>query len=257
MQNVERVKPGYNDGQGWGSKPKIDFPPLLAKPPRAAPEGDLVTDLIVACVNVGPKFPAHYVWRLKAAAEKHLSMPFRFACITDRPREYQFIGSGVHVITPERPLPGWYSKINLFSPHTFPAGVRVLYFDLDVVITSSIDDLVKCPEPFIMIREFNPRNIAAHNSSVMSWRPPYAREIFDMPDEWMERSWGDQECIWTIMGNERIWDWPDTWMKSYKYHGRQGLPPEAKVMIFHGDPKPDAVNVGWVQEHWTNLEIPR
>ena len=37
---------------------------------------------------------------------------------------------------------------------------------------------------------------------------------------------------------------------SYKYHvrGKDMLPPEASVICFHGDPKPDDVGEEWVQE---------
>jgi hypothetical protein len=119
-----------------------------------------------------------------------------------------------------------------------------------VVISSSIDEFALCPEGFIMIREFNAKPLAAHNSSVMSWQVPYSAEIFtEFRDDWTRRSWGDQECIWAIMGNERIWDWPDEWVKSYKYHGRAGKAPAA-VTVFHGDPKQDAVPEQWVAENW-------
>lgn len=253
---MERVHPGYNDQQGWGSLGRIKFPPLLTNPPRAFPGGiNAHTEIIVACVCVGPKFPSHYVHRLRAGVAKHLSFPHRFACITDRPHHLGGIGSKIWTLPPERPLPGWYSKINLFSASSFPAGCRVLYFDLDVVITGSLDDLVMCEEPFVMIREFNARPIAAHNSSVMSWVPPYPADCFEMPDDWMERSWGDQECIWTIMGNDRIWDWPEQWVRSYKYHVRpiREVPINCRVVVFHGDPKQDAISDGWVREHWIDL----
>ena len=250
---MDRVEPGYNNKQNWGNQPRIKFPPMV-EPKRAAPSGiNAHTDIIVACVCVGPKFPAHYVFRLKAMVEKHLSLPHKFACITDRNSDFAFVGSGIHVIPPDRPLPGWYSKINLFSPTSFPAGARVLYFDLDIVITGSIDDLVMCEEPFIMIKEFNAKPESLFNSSVMSWVPPYTAEVSAMPDDWMQRSWGDQECIWTIMGNDRIWAWPDAWVKSYKYHGRGGIPKDCRVMVFHGDPKPDAVKEPWVLEHWVDV----
>ena len=254
---MDKVEPGWNNKQGWGKLPKLAFPPLLDNPPRAQPSGiNASTDIIVCCVCTGPKFPKHYVFRLQAMVKKHLSFDHTFACITERKSDFGFIGSGIHVIPPERPEfnGSWYSKINLFSPHTFPHGTRVLFFDLDVVIIDSIDDLVLCEEPFIMIREFNAKPEAAHNASIMSWVPPYPADCFAMPSDWTERSWGDQECIWTIMGNERIWDWPDPWVKSWKYHGRaNNLGDDCRVVIFHGDPKPDAVHSQLVEEHWTNI----
>lgn len=249
---MKAVTPGYNDHQNWGDLERIKLPTVLAEPPRAHPDppGEC-TELFVVCVEVGTKFPAHYVHRLQAMVQRALPLPHKFVCITDKPSRYDGIGSGIWTVEPQRQLPGWYSKINLFDPETFEVGSRVIYFDLDVVIAGSLLDFVACPQPFIMIREFNAKPLAAHNSSVMSWQPPYASEIYTkFEDDWVRRSWGDQECIWAIMGNERIWDWPDSWVKSYKYHGRGSARPPAPITVFHGDPKQDAVPESWVAEHW-------
>lgn len=251
---MDKVKKGYNDAQSWGSLPKLKFPPLLDNPPRATPARDRKEDwpdLVVICVETWGKFPSHYVFRLQKMVERHLSRPHTFCVITDRPNEYAFIGSRVNPIPMTRPLPGWYSKINLFNPDMAVDQTRFLYFDLDVVITDSIDPLVECEEPFIMIREFNAKPEAAHNSSVMAWNNRYTADVFNkFADDWVERSWGDQECIWAIMGNDRIWDWPDEWIRSYKWHCRSGLPAGTRVAVFHGDPKQDDVNDKWVKEQW-------
>jgi len=248
---MQKVTPGYNDKQGWGDLERIKLPPLIADPPRAIPTELVDPEIFVACVEVDGKFPIHYVHRLRAMVHRNLSVPHKFVVITDRPSAYDGIGSGIWTVEPRRILPGWYAKINLFDPETFPVGSRVMYFDLDVVISSSITEFVFCQEGFIMIREFNPKPLAAHNSSVMSWKVPYTSEIFTkFEDDWVRRSWGDQECLWAIMGNERIWDWPDSWVKSYKYHGRNSSRPPAPITVFHGDPKSDAVPEAWVAEHW-------
>ncbi len=246
---MDKVKPGYH-GAGWGSGQRLKFPPVLKDPPRAGNTADLTTDLVVACVNTGTKFPSYYVDRLYRAVMRNLTEPARFMVLTDQKRHDYVEPVGQQII--DRPnLVGWYSKINLFSPAAFTAGVRVLYFDLDVVITGSLDLLAMCTEPFIMIRDFHPKPDSAHNSSVMAWKAGYANDVYEQfEDGWMERSWGDQECIWKILGNDRIWDWPDEWVRSYKWHGRGQLSPGARVVVFHGDPKPDAVSHPWVTENW-------
>lgn len=249
----QKVAPGYNDNQSWGDLEPLKLPPLLAEPPRAEPTGRLddMPELFVVCVEMWSKFPEHYVHRLRAMVNRHLWTDYKFVVITDQPNRYNGIGSGIWAVEPTRSLPGWYSKINLFDPDTFPAGSRVIYFDLDVVISGPLNPLAACEEPFIMIREFNAKPLSGHNSSVMSWQVPYTSEIFTkFEDDWVRRSWGDQECIWAIMGNERIWDWPDEWVKSYKYHGRGRPHPPAPITVFHGDPKQDAVADSWVVEEW-------
>ena len=37
-------------------------------------------------------------------------------------------------------------------------------------------------------------------------------------------------------------------MKSYKYHCGDGLPDDARVVCFHGRPKPADVSDGWVKQ---------
>ena len=247
---IRKVAPGYNDKQNWGDLPRLSFPPLLQNPPRASINETVpTTQLVIACVCVGDKYPAHYVTRIKSMAQRNTTYDTRFICITDR---HDLNLAPAETIRPRRDLPGWYSKINLFDPHNFPAGARVLYFDLDVVITGDLDPMWRAADPFVMIREFHPRPEGAHNSSVMSWTAGnYTREIFErFEDDCTRRSWGDQECIWKIMGNERIVNWPDPWVRSFKYHGRGGVPQDCRVMVFHGDPKPDAIAAPWISELW-------
>ena len=250
----ERVKPGYNDRRGFGDGPRLALPKVLADPPRAKPSDALRTELAVVCVEMHGKFPPRYVHILRAMVARRLDVPFRFYVITDRPKMYEYIGSGIRTIEPQRPkLEAWFCKINLFAPDQFTDGTRVLYFDLDVVVTGSLIDFATCRDPFVMIREFNPyAHQVAHNSSVMAWDAGgEAEEIFHtFGDDWCKRTWGDQEAIWAIMGNERVHDWPDSWVKSYKYHCQSGPPPGCRVVVCHGDPKPDAIRDPWLVSAW-------
>jgi hypothetical protein len=46
--------------------------------------------------------------------------------------------------------------------------------------------------------------------------------------------------------------WPAHWCISYKYEARRNgkLDPDTRIVVFHGDPKPDVVNDGFVIENW-------
>ena len=243
---MEKVERGYNDKQSWGDLPRIEMPPVI-EPRYVDDYGEPYGPLIVACVCVGPKFPAYYVERLRNMVDRHCSYEYTFECITDRDDLHDY----AYCRKPPRDLPGWYSKINLFHPGTFPVGSRVLYFDLDVIITGSIDPFFQARNPFCMIREFSTTNGMANNSSVMAWTAgDETLEINEQfEDDWMRKSWGDQECIWTIMGNERIWNWEPSTVCSYKYHGPD-VPENCRVMVFHGDPKACALDHNWIKEHW-------
>jgi len=191
--------------------------------------------LTVFCVYWGDKYDKAYVYALKEAVEKNLSTPHDFVCITTDSFP------GIQTRKPHVPYSGWWQKIGLFAPRI--ATGPSLYFDLDVVITGSLDYLV----PFTQHQFSSPSNWAQSGhggiqSSVMAWEgnwhEPY--ETFDYPVD-SERLWGDQEYLWELLG--------DNWVKmpqigSYKYHVRPtgSIPDDMAVCVFHGKPDPHEVS---------------
>ena len=152
--------------------------------------------------------------------------------------------------------PGWWGKLSLFKPGI--ATVTNLWLDLDVVVTGSLDDLVNDYGQCALAMPLNwaQSGHGGCQSSVMIWKqskymlPIY--KLFDPKDaRWPPVNdgylWGDQEWI-TKLRDDGVIDVtpinPD-WVKSYKYHCRNGLPKDCRVVVFHGDPKPDDVSESW------------
>jgi len=190
-------------------------------------------DLNVWCVCVGDKYHSGYVYALQEAVAKNLSIPHRFRCITTRRLQ------GIETRNPPVPYSGWWSKIGLFA-HNVATGPS-LYFDLDVVITGSLDYLVE----FTKYEFAAPANWARSGhggiqSSVMAWRGDWVEPYEYIKPQWpavTERLWGDQELLWEMLG--------DRWIRipgvcSYKYHVAPNgvIPADASVVVFHGEPKP-------------------
>lgn len=215
--------------------------------------------MIVVCVCYGTKYPNSYVHRLKKAVAKHLHIDHEFVCLSDREID------GVKTI----PLPqldkraeGWWQKVNLFWPGLFPDGKRVLYLDLDVVITGDLDVLVKqwAPEPLAMIFNFGPnRGHCAHNSSVLLWSAnderlmPIWLQYQNHAAQIMKTLHGDQCWMWRVL-RDNVANFPQELIVSYKYDCRhKNVDPRARVVVFHGDPKPDECREPWVRAHWYNL----
>jgi hypothetical protein len=193
--------------------------------------------------------------------EKNLSIKADFICLSDRPID------GVDcmkLVTPELqhadPFEGWWAKVSLFEPGLFNDGDRILYLDLDVVITGSLDAMAMqwAAQPLTMIYNFGPnRSHAAHNSSVMLWSANDDRlsKIYTSFDrKVMQQLHGDQCWIWRVL-RENIANWPDEYVKSYKYDCRsprwdahRGL---TRVVVFHGNPKPHEVRDAWVVKAWS------
>lgn len=194
--------------------------------------------LTVWCMNTNGHAPQSEVDILGRMVAENLSEDFEFRCIT------------------EADLPGWWGKVRLFAN----ACERNLWLDLDVVITGSLDGLVEPTENLRIIKNWAKSGWGGCQSSVMYWEGDRFRFISDDFDPaiayWPPRNepgilWGDQEWITKLRDEGRLeveYFSPDD-IVSYKYHCRDtGLPRGAKVVVFHGKPKPDEVGDPWVKE---------
>lgn len=203
----------------------------------------------VICVKWGDKYGPEWVYNLRAMVARHLSLPYQFVCMTDKPIE------DVRCIPCADGLPSWWSKVGLFRPGQFP-GLN-LYLDLDVVITGSLDDLVlqneyhgklAAPDDF-SYSLLNPKRglgpdmqrllggTGTVNSSVMVWRDDAARTVWeDFTPEKMQEVHGDQNWITQNLWPDKLKLLEGDHVCSYKYHILRGEPVRS-VVVFHGEPK--------------------
>jgi hypothetical protein len=202
----------------------------------------------VLCVKVGTKYGPEYVNRLGSMVRRNLSLEHRFHCVTDDSR-----GVEANILEVEEPqLPGWWQKLTVFKPDPWGLHNPILFLDLDVVILRGIDDFAREDTDFAIIEDFG---YDCYNSSVF-WLQPGAH-----PDVWtkftmdvMDRYPGDQNWITECVPNATLW--PSVWMVSYKRAIRRRLwfnpppPPDARIVVFHGKPKPHQVRDRFVREHW-------
>ena len=155
--------------------------------------------------------------------------------------------------------PGWWGKLGLFKPGI--CDVNNLFLDLDVVVTGSLDWVAQYADCVLAA----PSNWAQSGhggvqSSVMVWKSsrftlPIWKEFKREWAHWPPRNepgalWGDQEWITRLRDAGRIEVTPikADWIKSYKYHCRDGLPPDTRVVCFHGTPKPEDIKgAPWLQ----------
>lgn len=229
--------------------PKLKTPPL--RPTKFIEKTDWVPrDFVVACVWWGAKYPIEYVHNLARACAHYLS-PHEFHVITDRDRDgeewRELTRTGLIARPIQTEWKGWWNKIQLFKPNQFYAGQRILFLDLDVVITRELDCLVNTLDEFVMIENFGPnRSHAAYNSSAMLWTAGNdTRAIWEEFDPAaMDQLHGDQCWIWRCMDSRGISCWPREWVASYKYDIR-GKPQKERdqwppLIVFHGPPKPPA-----------------
>lgn len=200
--------------------------------------------LQIVCVKVGEKFRPEYVTHLQNGLRRHLHAPFSFACLTDDP-------SGLRCRTIpilRNDLTGWWHKVTLFSGDMDFVGNRVLYFDLDVVLTGDITPIIQHPASFATLRDRwqKPGTI---NSSFMLWNHDEYRHIydeFDGPGNWI----GDQNYITTKVDDPYfINDAYSEWVKSFKADLQNQEPiSDERLVYFHGLPRPWELE--WVHRIW-------
>lgn len=157
----------------------------------------------VACVWVrgNVKYGVEYVDKLRAMVRRHLSGDFRFVCLTDKPLQLPRGIEGIEIPNP-RPMFGWWSKLQLFSPSHGFSG-RMLYLDLDSLIVGSLDPIVDYPSAFALVPpagNFQPRTahqvVRRFNSSVMVWNAGEQDRVFlQWTPTVTRRLFGDQDWI--------------------------------------------------------------
>jgi len=228
--------------------------PVLPTPVKYSPITTPPEYLTVVCVWWGDLYGIDYVQKLYNSVKRNLSIPHQFYCIT----EHDHVPEGVRKIQTPSTSQGWWQKVNLFQPGLFPKESRILYLDLDVVITDSIDQIVSSSGDFVMIENFGPnKNHAAHNSSVVLWNPTDLTDhIFNAFDQSVTfELHGDQCWIWRVM-DKYITNFRKDLVDSYKYakilnwKRSRVDKPYSPVMIFHGNPKPHECGDAWVKQYW-------
>lgn len=213
--------------------------------------------LHVVCVRVGDKYGPDYVQVLSDMLARNLSErdDAKMWCLTDDPDS---LPDDVLPIVHNPELPGWWQKVYLFSKAMpWAIGDRVAYFDLDTVIVGRLEDLVQRKG---IIEDWA---WPGFNSSVMVWDHGEHAQVWDdftpdvmtRPSEPLaavlpagEVNGGDQEWIHQAAPDFPLL--PREWCVSYRWSGQGEPPPEAKVVCFHGAPKPHEVTDGWVPAIW-------
>lgn len=209
--------------------------------------------LHVCCIRAGEAFSPAYVEILFDSVRRNLAEGFEgdFTCFTDQ-------ADDLHPGIIKRPLPadlpGWWSKLALFKPDLFPAGDRVIFLDLDTVITGRIDALASYDVESAILRDFYRPN--GLQSAIMAWQAPELGAVWDdylaagcpTDDPGGDQAWIERSCAKRGIKPAILQDqFPDMFV-SYKQI--KGPPPKASVVVFHGKPRPHEVLTGWVPEVW-------
>lgn len=237
----------------------------------------LDTTIDCACVIHGTAYEWEYVEKLYSMLSRNLSWPIRFHVFTEADREVP-----AHMIKHSlQPWPGiegprraWWYKMQLFNPSQFQG--RMLYFDLDVIITGNLDWIIGADSRYFWtVRDFKylwrPESQTL-NSSVMYWdteKFPHIWRQFSSQDisKIVAKYKGDQDYLSDVIDYKNLRFLDSDRVQSWRWQVQDGgldfttrtytrpnsgaiMSPTARILVCHGQPKPHTIKDMCVVEHW-------
>jgi hypothetical protein len=234
----------------------------------------------ILCMKWGERYTADYVNRLHAMVRRNLSGSYRFVCLTDDAK-------GVDPAVECFPIPfvvedgggperGW-RKLATFEWPLYDLEGTALYLDLDIVVVGPLDALFDVTGPFRIAHDKRLSSRGISNSSVYRFELGAHRDI-------LTTFQSDHATLVTQFRNEQAYlsaqlraagqleEWPAQWCISFKYDclptwplnyiKAAAYPEPARVVFFHGHPKPPEAAAGyaafrrftrptpWIAQYW-------
>lgn len=225
--------------------------------------------LTIGCVlkTGGPDFDWEYVRVLRDSLARNIpkETAWLFGALTDfgpgRDAGQDAIWDGLLSRSPNfqktnfqrlrHDLPGWWSKMELFSPEVRKAWGDTLYFDLDTAITGDLTPIIDyCQRdyrdptqgtPFTVLRDFY--RPYGYGSGMMFIPAGFGANVWTkfMASDAMSRLAGDQNFLEETCPIANRWqDVVPNAVKSFKPSGFElaAVTPATRVVCFHGFPRP-------------------
>lgn len=216
----------------------------------------------------GDRYGADYVNRLYGMIRRNTTGDIRVVCLTDNPQGVRPEVDCFDCPTIDIPAPhdnrGW-RKVNLFGPTVADLTGEVLYVDLDVVITGTLDGFfTHAPGKDYVVME-NPTQPGSGigNTSVYRFTVGSNTQVLEKllanPMAEIDKHRNSQTFISRTLGPLTFW--PRPWCRAFKseclppmparWWKTPVLPEGARVVIFTGKPDPDEAAVGrWPAGKW-------
>jgi hypothetical protein len=225
----------------------------------------------VICLKWGTRYGPEYVNRLYSMVKRHTERDLRFICITDDPSG---IGSGVEIIPmPAFTLPEFFRyrpfrRMFIWQDDFCGLSGNVLHFDVDLVVTGSIDGFFD-HEPdcaFVSAENWTQFGQSIANMSVFRFRigsNPHLWSQFEADPMKAFNLYRNSQTYVSRNVNEMAF-YPREWCLSFKHSlmptwplnlfVTPSLPEGTKLVVFTGKPDPDeAIEGRWPREHWYHL----
>lgn len=237
----------------------------------------------VICMKWGTRYGQDYVTRLYSAVRRNISGPLRFICFTDDPEltgEFE-VAPLPAINIPEHVAWTPWRKLSVWRPGLAAMEGDILFLDLDLVVTGSLDDFFAFePGEFCVIDNWTQPRQNIGNTSVFKFPADRYGRIFEQfhenPDAVLQRHGIEQQYISAEIPEQKFW--PAEWCASFKHTllpkfpfnwvKTPPLPAETRIAVFTGHPDPHEARAGrwpapfykkfykhvrptpWIDAHW-------
>jgi hypothetical protein len=197
-----------------------------------------------------------WVDKLYRGVRRNVTFPFDFVCLTDK--TYQFEEPEIRQIPLIDKQAGWGSLCEAWRPDLDTDKIVVL--GLDTVITGRLDHIVLTDCEIGLLRDPYARTTVGNMVAV------YSRiACQQLWSKWIslngDQRWTDQNFLRNMVGDSCIRgdegflclnDNHPGQILSYKVDikGKTLALPKVKIVYFHGNPKPNAIEDDWILENW-------
>lgn len=247
--------------------------------------------MITVCLwHWNGRYGRQHLEKMRNMLARHLSLPHRITCITDRKSDVP-VGMGYFDVKHTVPANDFncIRRMWLYAgpqpkgkPWPGDLGDRLLQLDLDVVLTASIDPLIDRPEPLVIWKSDSTRKPYrphgwAYNATVLLLTPGARADVYERysrdprgvgrdADEagWDVKTCSDQAIATYLLKEQPTAHWTiDDGIYSYRGIAGpeglrdKGLPANCRVVSFHGrrgqrHPGDRILQQRspWIVEHW-------
>ena len=238
----------------------------------------------VICMKWGTLYGPEYVNKLYYSVRRNVTGDLRFICFTDD--KTGIIDEVECLDLPKIDLPypdsitGW-QKISIWQDPLYDLTGDLLFLDIDIVITGSIDPLFEYePGEFVVIDNWTQPGQNIGNTSVFRFPVGRFKHVYDdlmaETDRYLKEFRIEQQYVSAKIPEQKFW--PAEWVISFKHSclpkfpknlfQEPPLPEGALIVAFHGKPDPIDAAKGewpapwykkfykqvkvthWINEHW-------
>ena len=211
----------------------------------------------VVTLKSGGDFSEFDAETLCKQVRKHLTLPHRFVCVTDMFPKYKYINKRKL----QKNLPGWWSMIEMFK-----IKGPVIASGLDMLVLGNIDRLGElartCPEDVFYMAD--PQQGAKlrgekYCSGIQIWNGDWSWLFKNFKQEDFkfkrEQTYTYTKLLEAGISIRTVQEHFEGYY-SFKHHCKRGRKPkDARLILFHGKPRPKDCEVEWVRDvYWKTEE---